>query len=729
MKAPIQYRFVFLFISIFISLCETAYAATGYVHASGIKIVDGNDNNLVIKGLGTGNWMLQEGYMMQSASVAGTQWAFRKKLTETIGTEKTAQFYTSWLDNHFREIDVDSMAQWGFNSVRPALHYKLFTLPIEDEPIQGENTWLNEGFARLDSLMKWCAANRMYVILDLHGAPGGQGKDANISDYDSSKPALWESEHNKAKTVALWRKLAERYATNKWIAGYDLLNETNWTFTESNNAPLRALYGRITAAIREVDPNHMIIIEGNWFANDFTGLTPKWDNNMAYSFHKYWAYNTEESINWMTTFRNTNQCPVWLGEAGENSNRWFTDCIQLMEKNNIGWSFWPVKKSGNNNVLKSTTNADYQALINYWAGTGSKPTVDAAFKAVMTFSENHKLENCTVLHNVIDAMLRQPHTNETLPFKKTTTESTIYASDYDLGRAGYAYSDKIDADYHVSTGTYTTWNTGYSYRNDGVDIESCTDAVNNGYDVGWIEDGEWLQYTIQSAEARTYSVLLRHSGTTETAKVHLEIDGKRVSKTFDLTPSGNWTTWKTTVITNVIVPAGNVKLRIVFEKGGANFNYFQFKNPKTIDATAFELLNAETDTWANVVRLRFNKRISSDNTNLFQTTIDGQAANILSSEISPSDSSLIELTLAEDILYNKYVRVDYTGDGLYSGIQSLVDFGVQTVDNLTTKHQTIPGKIEAENFSFNNGFSFEDCSDVNNGLNTSHAARDFYLDY
>lgn len=161
-------------------------AKTG-VCASGKQVIDPQGNNLILRSIGTGNWMIQEVYMMQSADVAGTQWQYKKKLIETIGAEKTELFYTSWLDNHFRKIDVDSMTRWGFNCVRPALHYKVFTLPIEDEPVQGQNTWLESGFIRLDSLVSWCAANQMYIVLDLHGAPGGQGKDSNISNYKIKK--------------------------------------------------------------------------------------------------------------------------------------------------------------------------------------------------------------------------------------------------------------------------------------------------------------------------------------------------------------------------------------------------------------------------------------------------------------------------------------------------------------------------------------------------------------
>lgn len=704
-------------------------AQIGFVHSNNKQLVTGNGSNLLLKSIGTGNWMIQEGYMMQSSGIAGTQWEFKKKLIETIGIEKTNQFYTTWLDNQFRRIDVDSMAKWGFNCVRPALHYKLFTLPIEDEPVQGANTWLESGFARLDSLMEWCAANKMYVMLDMHGAPGGQGKDSNISDYDASKPSLWESEGNKSKLVALWRKIAERYATNPWIAGYDLLNETNWTFAEGSNAPLRALYGRLTAAIREVDQNHLIVIEGNGFANDFSGLTPAWDNDMAYSFHKYWTSNQPSDISWVLDLRNNTNCPIWLGESGENSNRWFTECIELMEKNNIGWSFWPVKKSGINNVLKVTTNKDYTDLIDYWKGNAPKPSVDKAFQAVMTFAERQKLENCTVQKDVIDAMLRQPQSTETLPFRNNTTASTIYAVDYDFGRAGYAYSDSLDANYHLSKGTYTIWNNGYEYRNDGVDIEKCTDVVTNGFQVSWVETDDWMQYTIQSAEAMTYNMLLRYASATSTARVYVEVNGIRASKTIALAPSGSWSTWRTGAIPNIILPAGAVKVKLVFEKGGANLNYFQLRNPKTIDNTAFEMLSAETATWANTISVFLNKPVDTLLGSPFSISMDGKPATILSTTISALDQTKIEIKVSEPLLSSSVLKIDCLNTGCTSGTQSLSAFQNVEIFNHVAPHHTIPGKIEAEDFLTNNGFSFETCSDVDGGVNTSYAALDKYLDY
>ena len=114
---------------------------------------------------------------------------------------------------------------------------------------------------------------------------------------------------------------------NLWVAKYDLLNEPNWDLPGGN--ALRALYMQCTDSIRLVDQDHMIFIEGNWFANDFTGLTPPWDDNLVYSPHKYWSHNEEVDMQFATSIRTAYDVPLYLGESGENSNVWFRDAIHL----------------------------------------------------------------------------------------------------------------------------------------------------------------------------------------------------------------------------------------------------------------------------------------------------------------------------------------------------------------------------------------------------------------
>ncbi len=93
---------------------------------------------------------------------------------ELVGEERTAAFYRAWLDNHTTEADIAAMAKWGFNSVRLPIHFDQLTLPADKEPKRGQDTWHEEGFQRIDRLLEWSKANRIYLILDLHAAPAAE---------------------------------------------------------------------------------------------------------------------------------------------------------------------------------------------------------------------------------------------------------------------------------------------------------------------------------------------------------------------------------------------------------------------------------------------------------------------------------------------------------------------------------------------------------------------------
>ncbi|HVE60534.1 MAG TPA: cellulase family glycosylhydrolase, partial [Chitinophagaceae bacterium] len=179
---------IILFIIIFIFL-QSGATAQGFLKRNGKSIVNEKGEEIILRGMGLGGWMLQEPYMLQFTKAAYAQNNFRKKIKDLIGDEKTALFYDAWLANHCTKADIDSLAAWGFNSVRLPMHYNLYTLPVDEEPVTGQNTWLVKGFALTDSLLAWCTAARMYLILDLHAAPNAQGADAAISDRDTTKPS------------------------------------------------------------------------------------------------------------------------------------------------------------------------------------------------------------------------------------------------------------------------------------------------------------------------------------------------------------------------------------------------------------------------------------------------------------------------------------------------------------------------------------------------------------
>ena len=568
---------------LFIFPCLPSYSQSqGFLKADGKRIVNEKGENVILRGIGLGGWMLQEGYMLR-LNKDGQQYRIRQRIEVLLGKEKTQEFYDAWLSNHTTKSDIDSLHAWGFNSVRLPMHYRLYTLPVENEPVAGRNTWLTKGFALTDSLIAWCKANDIYVILDLHAAPGGQGNDVNISDRDPSKPSLWQSEADRQKTIALWRRLAERYANEPTVAAYDMLNEPNWGFedtlkdrnglNEQKNMPLKQLLKDITQAIREVDKKHIVIIEGNGWGNNYNGMMGPWDDNMVMSFHKYWNNNDLKSIQHILNYREKYNVPVWLGETGENSNTWFTEAILLLESNNIGWSWWPLKKLGNNNPLQIRSNANYDALVDYWNGkTDRSPLAANAYKGLLELAAYSKCEKNIVHRDVIDAMIRQPFSNESKPFQTNNISSNtlLLAVNYDLGINGVAYYDMDTANYRISTGKESTGNRGRAYRNDGVDIYKEASLQENYY-VGHIENGEWLQYTVNITEAGKYRLIFTGAAENDNGMISIKDDNRSVSQDIKIKSTGGNENWKTIATLDTDLTRGIHHLRVYADTGGFNF--------------------------------------------------------------------------------------------------------------------------------------------------------------
>jgi endoglucanase len=530
--------------------------AQGFLNVQGKKIINGTGQEVYLKGIGLGGWLLQEGYMLHTSSFANAQWQIRKKIQDLVGTANTQLFYDTYLANYVRRADIDAIKQWGFNSIRLPFHYNLF--------VEGGN-----GFALVDSLLSWCEANQIYLILDMHAAPGGQSNEP-ISDYNPANPSLWESESNKTLAVQIWRKIAEYYKDKEWIGGYDLLNEPKWNLPP-NNQPLRNLYIRMTDTIRAVDTNHVIFIEGNWFATDFSGLTPPWDNKLVYSFHKYWNANNQPSIQYLVDLSNNFNVPLWLGETGENSNQWFANCVELMKTNNIGWAWWPHKKIQSiAGPLSAPKTAAYQTLLNYWNGQGSQPTVEFAMNALMGQAEKLKFENCRYQKDVIDALIRLPNSISLVSYNLHTLPGVINATDYDMGKQNYAY---FDTDFQNTGGG--DWNKGYSYRNDGVDIEPCSDPFSNGFNVGFIEHSEWLNYKITVSQSGLFTFIFNVASMNTGGKIIASVNGNDITGFLNVPNTGGWQSWQPVVKENIYLSAGTYSLKLTFITGGFNLSYIE----------------------------------------------------------------------------------------------------------------------------------------------------------
>ena len=737
-----------LFFKLILMLSCVSINGQTLLHTNGKAIVNANGDTVILRTMNLGGWMLIEPYQLQAAGFASAQWEFEDKIEQLVGAAEKDIFLENWYANHVRKIDIDSLAAWGFNAIRLPMHYNLFTLSIQEEPVLGQNTWLNKGFEMTDSLVSWCKQNNMYVVLDLHAAPGGQGGNTGISDYNPAYPSLWEDINNQHKTMSLWKKIAEHYVNEPAIAGYDFLNETNWNLGTN---VLRNFYTQLTDSVRAADTNHIIFIEGNWYANDFSGLTPPWDNNMVYSPHKYWSKNFQADIQWALDIRDNWNVPIWFGESGENSNTWFRNAIRLFEDHELGWAWWPMKKLESISCPMSITKTvDFENLLNYWSSGNNPPSTNTAINTLFQLTEDLKLENCTYQNDVIDAMFRQVYSNETKPYDSVATiPGRIFAPDFDMGVVGEAYYDNVVSDFHVTTGTYTAWNEGWSYRNDGADISECNDVYffHNGYQVGWFEEGEFLQYVVDIDSSGVYDINFRYSAHNSNSKIKFSINDTLFTPSTPLSNTNNWSFWSTATISNAILHAGRHKIRLHCDGGEINVNSFEFVRngditsidanfiaAKTLDDTNIELLLSKPIDFNNISAGLINNpnqafTVHIDSTN--NITIGGM-------QFDPNFPRIINLQLNSAIQGWSSVTGSATKVAIsYSGNQinatdgtALAPFSHRPVTNeLSCTYNCIPGKIEAENYFFESGISVEGCSDIDGGYNIGYLNTGDYVDY
>jgi hypothetical protein len=143
-----------------------------------------------------------------------------------------------------------------------------------------------------------------------------------------------------------------------------------------------------------------------------------------------------------------------------------------------------------------------------------------------------------------------------------------------MGQNGYAYND---VDYQNTGGQGGgTYNSGYAWRNDGVDIEKCSDGLSNGYDVGWTAAGEFLAYTVQVISGGIYDIRVRVSSGSSGGTARLTWDGSDLSSGFSVPGTGGWQSWTTLDLGNFPLSAGSHDLRMTMVTGGYNIERIEF---------------------------------------------------------------------------------------------------------------------------------------------------------
>jgi endoglucanase len=378
-------------------------AANRFAHADGTHLLDADGHALLLRGTNLGNWLVPEGYMFGLSGGPASPREIEAFVNELIGPDDAIQFWHAYRETYVTEEDIRYLSQTGVNSIRIPLHYKFF-VPGNDE-----------GFTLVDRVVGWASKYHIYVILDLHCAPGGQ-TGANIDD-SWGYPWLYESEASQAMTVEVWKRIAKHYRNNPSVLGYDLLNEPIPEFPalQKYNSRLEPIYKMLTAAIRTVDKNHVIILGGAQWDSNFAIFGAPFDANVMYTFHKYWTAPTKEVIQPYLDFRDRYDVPIWLGESGENNDAWIHEFVQVLEREDVGWAFWPLKKTGSASSFLTWQQPAYWDEITAYGripGNSSKtgprlaarPSLEHARAAFQSLLENIRLVHCEVNPGYIRAL-------------------------------------------------------------------------------------------------------------------------------------------------------------------------------------------------------------------------------------------------------------------------------------------------------------------------------------
>jgi hypothetical protein len=377
------------------------------IHGDGGKIVDGSGKVITLRGVFLDNWLFWTGSSWGGGLISET--IILDRLKEILGSEETERFRQRVYGTFCDKEDFARIKRLGFNSVRIPFNHRL--LEDDSEPFK----YSEQGFLHVDRALDLCEEYGLYAILDLHSAPGGQ---SSVFVADPGTTLLWGHKKNRERTVALWKAIAKRYGNRKIVAGYDLLNEPG----DCKPKHLVALYREIIAAIREVDPYHMVLLEGLTLSTDFSMFKSPLDPNQAYAFHTYWLYpfslfakdEKKDQVIKLVKLSRDHNCPILNTEFGAGTDKWTGDCVELFEEpasNVSGWIFWPWKRppefGDKYRHLGGIKSPESWKRLMKWIGLPlwGKPSKKEALMAIDEFFKANKGEQIEIDQQILNALL------------------------------------------------------------------------------------------------------------------------------------------------------------------------------------------------------------------------------------------------------------------------------------------------------------------------------------
>lgn len=351
------------------------------------RLVGGSDENeVILNGVNLGSWLMMEMWMCP-IEAKDEQFSYSDAigvLESRFGRKKAEELITLYEDSFITDDDFSKIEALGFNCVRIPFWYRNF--------MNSSGNWFtvrhddNDGFKRLDKIIEQCAAHGLYVILDMHGCPGGQSM--NQSTGVAGKNELYNNEKNLSIMENLWVAIAERYKDNPVVAAYDIMNEPmnngGYTGTRAWQAGsgdairlTNNVYDRMIKAIRKTGDNHVITVEGIWSIYNLPDPETMGWVNMMYQLHLYdvTKANIDGRLKEMTELaREKYKTAILVGEYNnKEGQRYASGQYDEIGLNRVKWTYkavnawydgWGLYNKNINRVdIKTADESDIRAAF------------------------------------------------------------------------------------------------------------------------------------------------------------------------------------------------------------------------------------------------------------------------------------------------------------------------------------------------------------------------------
>lgn len=653
-----------LILLLFTLLSMRSPVSAQYVHTDGTQILDENGDELYFVGMNLGNWLLWEGYLMMGDFNYRTHTQFFNSVKDAFGGDinKALEFEHQWRLNYVTEQAIVDLKSLGFNSVRVPFNYNMFWDFDNKQPSSG-------GFFYLDRLVDYCRNQGVYILLDMHAAPGYQnpGDHSDNVNSNASQPretvTFWDG-NNVDVAAQVWRHIANYYKNEPVIWGYDLINEP----VPQPGREFELLGSLITMrnAIREVDNNHIIVAEGSWWGSDMqkidwmdpetqniTGINYRWDNNLVYQTHHY---STDVSLlDGRLAICDKLNVPMILGEYGESDNGNLRNMTDWCIENDVDYFPWSFKKMSHDKCLWTIhPNEPYNQLKNFINSGGTPPA--SLYDDMIDFCQNN-------IANGAPGLSWDQGWYDAVKFDDAATP------------LGCESANAVQVSAVIEAENFCDMN--------GLQTESSSEG---GLNIGYADPGDWADYKIEVSQAGTYTISLRvASGDTGTKQVEAQAGGN--SATVNFAPTGDWQSY-VTVSTSLYLNAGVQNFRLYFPTSGVNVNWFEIST------------GAVTPVLTSMTLSPTNVTLELGDSQQFVATGYDQNNNEMSINPSWNGASSFGVFTASS-----------PGTFSVSASQGGVSASATVTVNDVVTGVAVPGQIEAENYADMSGIQTQACSE------------------